>query len=322
MIKNNKFYTSEEKKLRRRAIFALCALLVFSFVIGFVFGRFLPRRKSNVTASAQSVVARNEDYQKYFYEYYGYYWYDLISISSKSRVITVSMSVSEEGDQNQLVLGRNLMISVLDFSTGRRNFAVIENITAPISETGLNQYIVSGTPTIFQGVTVSSTSAFGFSSGLFNSSITFDSSQRMTYNWATLHVRTTLHPSSSDPFWFSPINSFSNNTNSIAFPSTYILFGSVGSGIYTEQQYQQFGLDQYNQGQIQGYNSGYAAGVAASDNNSFLSLFSALIDAPIIVFTSLLDFEVLGFNMRNVMLSLLTACLAVAVLRLFAGLGK
>lgn len=322
MIKCNKIYTKEEKKLRRRGIIALCVLLAVSFVIGFVFGMFLPRRKSNVTASAQSVLARNEDYQKYFYEYYGYYWYDLISISSKSRVITVSMSVSQEGDQNQLVLGRNLMISVFEFSTGRRNFAVIENITAPISETGLSQYIISGTPTIFQGVTVSSTSAFGFSSGLFNSSVTFDSSQRMTYNWATLSVRTSLRPSLSDPFWFSPINSFSDNTDPIAFPSTYILFGSIGSGIYTEQQYRQYGLDQFNQGQIQGYNSGYTAGVADSDNNTFLSLFSAVIDAPIIAFTSLLDFEILGFNMRNVMLSLLTACLAVAVLRLFAGLGK
>lgn len=93
---------------------------------------------------------------------------------------------------------------------------------------------------------------------------------------------------------------------------------SLGSG-YTKDQYIQYGNERYNQGQQVGYESGYTAGIAAGGNNSFLSLITAVVDAPITAFTSLLDFDILGFNVKNVVLSLLTAALVIACIRFFSG---
>lgn len=90
-------------------------------------------------------------------------------------------------------------------------------------------------------------------------------------------------------------------------------------GIYTQDQYQNYGNQQYNQGQQAGYDKGYSAGIAAGDNNSFLSLITAVVDAPITAFTSLLNFEILGFNVKNVVLSILTAALVIACIRFFSG---
>lgn len=89
--------------------------------------------------------------------------------------------------------------------------------------------------------------------------------------------------------------------------------------LYTQQQYEQFGQQQYNQGQQAGYNKGYSAGISDGGNNSFLSLITAVVDAPINAFTSLLNFDILGFNVKNVVLSLLTAALVIACVRFFSG---
>lgn len=89
--------------------------------------------------------------------------------------------------------------------------------------------------------------------------------------------------------------------------------------LYTQSQYEQFGQQQYNQGQQAGYNKGYSAGISDGGNNSFLSLITAVVDAPITAFTSLLDFDILGFNIKNVVLSILTAALVIACIRFFSG---
>lgn len=90
-------------------------------------------------------------------------------------------------------------------------------------------------------------------------------------------------------------------------------------GKYTEDQYQNYGNQQYQQGQQAGYDKGYSAGLADGSGNSFLSLITAVVDAPITAFTSLLNFEVLGFNLKNVVLSILTAALVIACVRFFSG---
>ena len=77
----------------------------------------------------------------------------------------------------------------------------------------------------------------------------------------------------------------------------------------------------YDQGLSVGYGQGYTAGLSIAQNGSFFSLISAVIDAPVHAFSSLLDFEILGFNMRSVVLSLLVTALIMGVIRLFSG-GK
>lgn len=85
---------------------------------------------------------------------------------------------------------------------------------------------------------------------------------------------------------------------------------------YTASEYLAYGKLQ-NQA---GYDRGYAVGVAAGGNNNFMSLITAVVDAPIKAFTSLLDFDILGYNMKNLALALLTAGLLVAAIRFFSRL--
>ena len=73
------------------------------------------------------------------------------------------------------------------------------------------------------------------------------------------------------------------------------------------------------QGKTEGYNTGYAEGVAAAGNYTFFSLISAVIDAPIKAFSGLLNFEVLGVNMKGLLLSLLTVAFVFGVVKLFSG---
>lgn len=70
-----------------------------------------------------------------------------------------------------------------------------------------------------------------------------------------------------------------------------------------------------------GYSAGYSEAIALAGKGDFFSLISAVVDAPVTAFVSLLNFEILGFNMLSFVVSILVAGLCVACLRLFAG-GK
>lgn len=127
---------------------------------------------------------------------------------------------------------------------------------------------------------------------------------------------------STGAYWISTFASFPYETGTSRVTCRSICFlpsSAASGGIYTEQQYINYGNQQYQQGQQAGYDSGYSAGIAASGNNSFLSLITAVVDAPITAFTSLLNFDILGFNMKNVILSILTAALVIACIRFFSG---
>ena len=66
------------------------------------------------------------------------------------------------------------------------------------------------------------------------------------------------------------------------------------------------------------YNKGYSDGreyQAGLGDNSFFDLISAVVDAPVLYFTNMLDFELLGFNMRGFVGALLIVGLVIAVLR-------
>lgn len=76
----------------------------------------------------------------------------------------------------------------------------------------------------------------------------------------------------------------------------------------------------FGAGRNEGYSSGYTAGIATGKNNNFMSLITAVVDAPIKAFTSLLNFEILGYNMKDLALALLTAGLLVAAIRFFSRL--
>lgn len=75
----------------------------------------------------------------------------------------------------------------------------------------------------------------------------------------------------------------------------------------------------YNVGNTDGYNTGFSAGVASANDYTFLGLIGAVFDAPIRAITGLLSFDVLGFNMRNFVLSLFTLCIVLKLVSVFTG---
>ena len=67
---------------------------------------------------------------------------------------------------------------------------------------------------------------------------------------------------------------------------------------------------------VSGYNAGKSAGINESNEYSFSSLISAVIDTPINSIKNMLDFNILGVNMKSLYLSLFTLCLIIAVVKL------
>ena len=65
-----------------------------------------------------------------------------------------------------------------------------------------------------------------------------------------------------------------------------------------------------------GYADGYSKGVEDSNNYTFTSLISSVVDVPIRAFTSLFNFEILGINLANFFFALLTICLVLAIIKL------
>lgn len=75
-------------------------------------------------------------------------------------------------------------------------------------------------------------------------------------------------------------------------------------------------VDGYNTGITAGYNKGYNDGVAKSNDYTFVRLLTAVVDAPIQAFSGLMDFTVLGVNMKSFYLSLLTACVMICMCKI------
>ena len=70
-------------------------------------------------------------------------------------------------------------------------------------------------------------------------------------------------------------------------------------------------------GESIGYNRGYSDGLESANSNNFYSLLSAVVDVPINALRSLLNFELLGFNLWNFFTAILTCGLVIFIIRLF-----
>lgn len=77
----------------------------------------------------------------------------------------------------------------------------------------------------------------------------------------------------------------------------------------------------FSAGKTEGVNIGYNNGVESANAYSFLSLIGAVVDAPVSVFSSLFNFELLGVNLLSFFTSLLTFAVCLLLLRLILG-GK
>lgn len=75
----------------------------------------------------------------------------------------------------------------------------------------------------------------------------------------------------------------------------------------------------YANGYSSGYDAGYFAGLSEPGSNGFFNLITTVIDVPITAFSSLLDFSILGVNMKGFVLSLLSFAALIATVRLVMG---
>ena len=75
--------------------------------------------------------------------------------------------------------------------------------------------------------------------------------------------------------------------------------------------------DGYNAGYKEGYETGKIAGAAGANDYSFFSLISAVVDVPVQAFSSLFNFELLGFNLLNFFLGVITVALVIKLLKWF-----
>lgn len=77
----------------------------------------------------------------------------------------------------------------------------------------------------------------------------------------------------------------------------------------------------YNNGYNVGYQEGVIKGASEANNYSFLGVIGAMIDAPLNSILALLDFDLLGFNMKGLFSALLMLSFIILIIRLLLG-GK
>ncbi len=70
----------------------------------------------------------------------------------------------------------------------------------------------------------------------------------------------------------------------------------------------------YKEGKVDGFGEGYAAGLEVGEL-TFTGLITAVIDAPVSVFASMFNFEVLGVNLLNFLTSILSVMIVIAVVK-------
>lgn len=116
----------------------------------------------------------------------------------------------------------------------------------------------------------------------------------------------------------------------------YRLYKLRDTGSLTDSDYYNTGYnDGYNNGKADGQSSGYSSGYSDGDSAgytrgftegqeaggdyTFLSLLSAVFDAPINAFKSLFNFDLLGFNLLSFITGLITLALVIFIVKKVAG---
>ena len=325
MIKKNDCVPKKvlnQQKLRRQAIAVLIAGLVIAFLLGLVVGWFIPKdNKKSVTASAEGVNLQTSPsiFNQFNEIYYTPISQFVIREPSKSFAISFCASVTETAIGEYYLVAMNQLEGytsgaiVFELATKQQTSygTIPSDFTSLTFElTSQNSLPITASQSVTEIVTLSP----------------FSSNVSLGVQFAAREHAVQFVVSFVTPYPFSFVamqgafvTSSYNINNASQPPTTFGLraFKVDYQGLtYTASEYLAYGKLQ-NQS---GYDKGYAAGVVAGGNNNFMSLITAVVDAPITAFTSLLDFDILGYNMKNLALALLTAGLLVAAIRFFSRL--
>jgi hypothetical protein len=350
MIKKNDCVPKKvlnQQKLRRQAVAVMIGGLIIAFLFGLIVGWFIPKNdKKNVTASAE-VIVPDTNPQASFYPVVGdfsfapLFSFTLFDSSANSSprvsVYTLFIEINSDASSVGVSFGYRTLFSTFDetfgFVSGYSFFRIPFDFSGVITRAQL--IASSGTDlSPILSYTKGETSETSFSVGAVIPHRVNLSLGRFSYffnnggeNVLTPSFALELGSGDKSLTISDTVTQSVPVSSSVSFSSllTPIYVTSDGTSfnpnlVYTRQEYLNYGSTQFTFGKNEGYNSGYAAGVAAGGNNNFMSLITAVVDAPIKAFTSLLDFEILGYNMKNLALALLTAGLLVAAIRFFSRL--
>ena len=328
MIKKNDCVPKKvlnQQKLRRQAIAVMIGSLVVAFLLGLVVGWFIPKNsKKGVTASAAE------------------------SEKTYSTSLPLTLPFSLNNQPYVFLRGLTISVKIATNSNDVTMFSVVFNggyddVTVPVSPTepsSTNFYIQSfNVDTALvnrQPFKIWSDTQLNVSSdsALVRVKVSYIVSGSgylgwyFTFTLSDKTVAVSLKPSNgSIPVPVSATVSefvipFTSTSYDEGYNAGYTSgqndgYNSGYNSGFSEGQTQGYDTG-FGAGRNEGYNSGYAAGVAAGGNNNFMSLITAVVDAPITAFTSLLDFDILGYNVKDLALALLTAGLLVAAIRFFS----
>lgn len=96
------------------------------------------------------------------------------------------------------------------------------------------------------------------------------------------------------------------------------IYGLVGNNLIVDNSNGNYNQG-FKDGQVQGEQIGYVNGYNSAINNgsnNFLGLFSAVLDAPVNVISQTLDFDLLGFNLKDFFFSMVSIAVILFILRL------
>lgn len=340
-MKKNKVPLKEKLLLKvrknpKKAVKVFLALLFsLGVLFGFVLGSFVScsrSRKNAVTASADGGYSLGTPVNTY-QEFNGVRYAYLGSWSIRSTYtyeIALCASVSREGG-----FGANYLCQinyVENYAPGNVFFNLgnkINNVTGSLPDgvsVGFESFGRTSLPARqAQNVEIDFTCTFE------NAGIYFNAAVRAVEHEVVLRVGITKHLSFPASFFYQspPVFSLAGNYTPKPLPEVTQLTSSLPDFVladngllYSQDEYNNAIMQARASGRSEGYQAGYSAGQNAGGKNNFLSLLTAAVDAPVKVFTSLLDVEILGFNMKNVMLSILSAALIVSIFRLFSSFGS
>lgn len=348
MIKKNDCVPKKvlnQRKLRRQAIAVMVGGLVVAFFLGLIVGWFIPKNnKKNVTASAETIVLNPNASAEIYTSVGGYKYASLFSFViqdfsnnsvSRSTLYSLFVEVNELNNTVGVSFGVRTSFSAISSTVGNvfgtTFYRVPFDFSGKISEAEVLSSLGNDLSSV-PSFTAGSPNISSFSIGsviphkirtnlgrlyyYFNFAGTDGNVPTFDFEFGGVNKILTFF---GLPTEHLPILS-SDSFETFLLPLYVTYDGSAYNPnlIYTQGQYDSYGNNRYNAGKNEGYNSGYTAGVAAGGNNNFTSLITAVVDAPIKAFTSLLDFEILGYNMKNLALALLTAGLLIAAIRFFS----
>lgn len=111
-----------------------------------------------------------------------------------------------------------------------------------------------------------------------------------------------------------------NYLNSESFQQQIEYYKNLGKNDYlNSSEYQQALQDREDLGKIAGRTEGFLEGSKKVENGSFFALISSVIDAPVQTVIGLTNFDILGYNLKEFLLGLLTVIVIVCLIRFFIG---